>query len=105
MSVQGQSLPSHSALVRINVRFPTSSDRLSEITKTSLRATNDQSACGKVKLICTPLVDFDQPVIRGRIMRRLLGSELEGRCYHSGNSTKLCARSLVSRRRVFFQAR
>jgi hypothetical protein len=37
----GQSLPSHLALVRINVRFPTSSDRLSEITKASLRAIGD----------------------------------------------------------------
>jgi hypothetical protein len=41
MSAWGQSLPSHSALVQINVCFPTSCDRLSEITKASLRPISD----------------------------------------------------------------
>jgi hypothetical protein len=46
MTAVGQTLPSHSALVRINVRFPTASDRLSEITKASLRADSVEKLTG-----------------------------------------------------------
>jgi hypothetical protein len=58
MAEMGQSLPSHSALVRINVRFPTSSDRLSEITKASLRANCGREQMQQMQVHNADLLDY-----------------------------------------------